>query len=117
MFWGISSCKRPGSESLAPAPWCAALLLYFGHYLVNLAGYEEVLLLVIGVVLLVIELAAFPGFGLFGVAGFLSIMASLAMVLMAGDWSDFTFEQPFHSGRRAAGPGRHQRWRSSALGF
>jgi membrane-bound serine protease (ClpP class) len=36
-----------------------------------------------------------PGFGLPGILGLVSILASFVMLLMAGDWEDFNFENPF----------------------
>ncbi len=73
------------------------LLFYFGHYMVNLAGWEEMLLLVIGVALLAVEAFALPGFGVAGFFGLAALFASLVMTLMAGDWSDLTLTNPFTS--------------------
>jgi membrane-bound serine protease (ClpP class) len=57
-----------------------ALGLFFGsHYLVGLAGAEELILLALGAVLLAVELFIIPGFGFFGVAGIAAILASIFM--------------------------------------
>jgi len=62
------------------------LLLFFsGHLLVNLAGMEEMLLFVGGVLLLLIEVFVIPGFGAAGVAGLLAILASLVLALVSLD--------------------------------
>lgn len=62
------------------------LILFFaGHLLVNLAGMEEMLLFVAGVLLLMLEVFVIPGFGAAGVAGLLAILASLAMALVSLD--------------------------------
>ncbi len=71
------------------------LLLYFSHYLVNLAGWEELLLFSIGAILLLVELFVIPGFGVIGLAGLLCLLASAMLMLMAGDWSDITISNPF----------------------
>lgn len=60
----------------------ACLLIFFaGHMVVNLAGWEEVMLFVAGVVLLAIEIFVTPGFGLLGALGILAILASLVLAL------------------------------------
>ncbi|MBM4388144.1 MAG: nodulation protein NfeD, partial [Deltaproteobacteria bacterium] len=57
------------------------LLFFLGHYVVNLAGLEEVLLFAAGIVSLFIELFVTPGFGLLGIAGIILIGASLLLAL------------------------------------
>ena len=66
--------------------------------MVNLAGFEELLVFFIGIVLLVIEIFVLPGFGIAGVLGLLSILTAIVMVLAAGDWSDFSFSNPITVG-------------------
>jgi len=61
-----------------------ALALFFGgHAAVELVGFEEVLLLLSGVLLLAIELFIFPGFILPGIVGVLLILAALVMAMLA----------------------------------
>ena len=95
MVLGYLEMQSPGFGVFGGGALACFMLLYFGHYLVNLAGYEELLLFGIGVILLAVELFAFPAFGLLGVAGLLCMLASSVMLLMAGDWSDVTFHNPF----------------------
>ncbi len=95
MVLGYMEMQSPGFGVFGIGALVCFLLLYFSHYLVDLAGYEELLLFGLGVALLVVELFAIPGFGLIGVAGLLAVLSSLVMVLMAGDWSDISFENPF----------------------
>lgn len=60
-----------------------SLALFFGgHLLAGIAGWEVLLLFLVGAVLLGVELAV-PGFGAFGVAGLLAMGA--ALVLVTGD--------------------------------
>ncbi len=87
--------QTPGFGAFGAGAAVCFLLLYFSHYLVNLAGWEELLLFVLGVVLVMIELVVIPGFGVVGALGLLSMLASAVLILMAGDWSDFSFENPF----------------------
>ncbi|HZS35305.1 MAG TPA: NfeD family protein [Polyangia bacterium] len=58
------------------------LLFFFGHYVVHLAGWEEILLFGAGIVLVVVELAFFPGHGAVAVLGILMVIASLVMALI-----------------------------------
>jgi membrane-bound serine protease (ClpP class) len=95
MVLGYLELQTPGFGAFGAGALVCVLLLYFSHYLVNLAGFEEVLLFVLGVVLLLVELLVLPGFGIAGVLGLLAILASAVLLLMAGDWSDFSFENPF----------------------
>jgi membrane-bound serine protease (ClpP class) len=61
----------------------ASLALFFwGHWLVRLAGWEEVLLVATGLLLLALELFVIPGFGIAGVAGIIGIVAGLALSLV-----------------------------------
>jgi membrane-bound serine protease (ClpP class) len=73
--------KAPGF-GLPGAVGVVCLALFFGgHALVGLAGWEEVLLFSAGLILLLIEVFAIPGFGIFGIAGIAAILGSLFMTL------------------------------------
>jgi membrane-bound serine protease (ClpP class) len=54
-------------------------LFLWGHWLVNLAGWEELMLVLGGVVLLLIEAFVLPGFGIAGVLGILALAAALLL--------------------------------------
>ena len=95
MFLAYLEYQTPGFGGFGFGALACFMLLYFGHYMVDMAGWEELILFVLGVVLIVLELFVIPGFGLPGILGMLSILASFVMLLMAGDWSDFSFENPF----------------------
>ncbi|MCD8501254.1 MAG: nodulation protein NfeD [Bacillaceae bacterium] len=56
----------------------ALLLFFFGHLVAGFAGFEVLILFVVGVTLIGIELF-FPGFGVFGILGTLSIIGSLVL--------------------------------------
>jgi membrane-bound serine protease (ClpP class) len=60
----------------------APALFFGGHYLVGLAGWEELILLTAGLVLLGIEIFVVPGFGLFGVLGIGGILGSIYMSMI-----------------------------------
>ena len=86
---GIIVGLRTGDFGIAGGLGIASLALFFwGHWLVQLAGWEELLLAVSGVILLVLEIFVIPGFGIAGVLGIGAILAGLILSLVgAGDTS------------------------------
>jgi membrane-bound serine protease (ClpP class) len=76
--------RTPGF-GLPGALGIASLALFFwGHWLVQLAGWEEMLLVASGIVLLVLEIFVIPGFGLAGIAGIGALLAGLSLSLIGG---------------------------------
>jgi membrane-bound serine protease (ClpP class) len=64
-------------------------LFFWGHWLVQLVGWEELLLALGGVILLVLEVFVIPGFGVAGVLGIVALLAGLVLSLVgAGDTSE-----------------------------
>ncbi|MCC6717350.1 MAG: ATP-dependent Clp protease proteolytic subunit [Acetobacteraceae bacterium] len=59
-------------------------LFFWGHWLVRLAGWEELLLVAAGVVLLVVEIFVTPGFGLVGLLGIAALLAGFTLSLVGG---------------------------------
>jgi membrane-bound serine protease (ClpP class) len=57
-------------------------LFFWGHWLVRLAGWEELLLVALGVVLLALEIFVIPGFGIAGTVGIASLLGGLALSLV-----------------------------------
>lgn len=65
-------------------------LFFWGHWLVQLAGWEEMLLVGSGVVLLALEIFVIPGFGIAGVLGIAALISGLSLSLFgAGASWDF----------------------------
>ena len=58
-------------------------LFFFGHYVVRLAGLEELGMFLLGLALLAVELFVTPGFGLLGAAGLGLVLAGLVLSLIA----------------------------------
>jgi membrane-bound serine protease (ClpP class) len=54
---------------------------FWGHFLVRLVGWEELLLVALGVTLLALELFVLPGFGIAGVLGVVALLAGLTLSL------------------------------------
>lgn len=59
-------------------------LFFWGHWLVQLAGWEELLLFGSGLVLLVLEVFVIPGFGVAGALGIVALLAGLSLSLIGG---------------------------------
>lgn len=62
---------------------CAFGLFFFGNHLAgNLAGYELVVLLVVGLILIAVEIFLFPGTIVAGVAGVSMVLAALGLAMV-----------------------------------
>jgi membrane-bound serine protease (ClpP class) len=59
-------------------------IFFWGHWLVQLAGWEEMLLVLSGVVLLAVEIFVIPGFGLAGILGIAALLSGLSLSLIGG---------------------------------
>jgi membrane-bound serine protease (ClpP class) len=82
-FLGLIIEIKTPTFGLAGIAGGTALALFFGgHYLVGLAGWEELILLSVGLVLLGIEIFVVPGFGVFGVLGIGGILASIYLSMI-----------------------------------
>ncbi len=84
---GIMVELRTPGLGIAGGVGVGSLALFFwGHWLVQLAGWEELLLAGIGLVLLAVEIFIIPGFGMFGTLGIAALLGGLALSMVgAGD--------------------------------
>jgi len=57
-------------------------LFFWGHLLAKLAGWEDAVLLAIGLVLIAVEVFVIPGFGIAGIAGTVALVAGMVMSLL-----------------------------------
>jgi membrane-bound serine protease (ClpP class) len=64
-------------------------LVFFGQYMVGLATYTELLIIVLGVILLGIEIFVLPGFGIAGIAGIACIIIGIIL-----SFQDFIIPSP-----------------------
>ena len=81
--------KAPGFGAPGIIGIICLALVFLNQYLVGLADYTELLLLMLGVVLLGFELFVIPGFGMAGIAGLLFIAAGAILALQ-----DFVIPDP-----------------------
>jgi membrane-bound serine protease (ClpP class) len=74
---------KTGAFGLGGLLSLVSLGLFFGSSLIlGLAGWEEILLLGLGILALVVEIFVIPGFGIAGVVGILAIVASMVLAMM-----------------------------------
>jgi membrane-bound serine protease (ClpP class) len=57
-------------------------LFLWGHWLVQLAGWEELLLVLAGLILLAVEAFVLPGFGIAGILGVTAVIAALVLSMV-----------------------------------
>ena len=86
----IIELRTPGFGVAGGLGITSLALFMWGHWLVQLVGWEELLLLAVGLVLLALEIFVIPGFGVAGALGILAILAGLVLSLVGtGDTSAF----------------------------
>ena len=68
------------------------MALFFGsHFLVGLADITEIIYLIIGLILIVVEIIVFPGFGFAGIAGIAFVFYAIFKMLMGDNPSSEDF--------------------------
>ena len=83
--------QSPGFGFSGMAALVAGVLYFAPLYLDGLAAYWEILLFIIGIILILIEIFAIPGFGVTGISGICLIIIGLLFAILDNDW--FSFEQ------------------------
>jgi membrane-bound serine protease (ClpP class) len=66
-------------------------LFFWGHHLAGLAGWEDLLLIVIGLVLILLEAFVIPGFGVTGILGGVALAGGLVLAMTRRDIGDEGF--------------------------
>lgn len=82
--------QTPGVGFPLLAAIVATLLYFTPYYLNGLAENWEILIFFAGIILLAVELFIIPGFGIFGVAGIVMILAGLVLGMLPNE--DFNFD-------------------------
>ena len=73
----------------------AAAVLYFAPlYIEGLAAHWEIALFVLGIILIIIELFAFPGFGVCGISGIVVAIAGMTLALVGNIGGDVPAIKP-----------------------
>lgn len=96
--------KTPGFGIGGTTALLCFSLFFFGHYIAGLAGWEELLLFIVGFILLAIEIFILPGFGIAGILGIIVIFTSFVLAMTeigtipgTAWWSQKQYEQALYS--------------------
>lgn len=82
-FLGLIIELKTPHFGLAGVAGLASLALFFGsHLIVGLAGWESLVLVGLGVILLAVEVFILPGFGIAGLLGLTAVSASIVLSLV-----------------------------------
>ena len=92
VFMLILEIKMPGVGLPAITSALAFLLFFWSRYLSGTADQLEILLFLVGLICLGLELFVFPGFGVFGMSGFLLIVISVVMASHTFIWPTQEYE-------------------------
>jgi membrane-bound serine protease (ClpP class) len=82
-FLGLLIEMKTPAFGLAGLAGAASLGLFFGsHLIVGLAGWEVVILLAVGIVLLLVEMLVLPGFGVAGILGMVAMLGAIVLSML-----------------------------------
>jgi membrane-bound serine protease (ClpP class) len=81
--------QAPGIGFASVIAILAALLYFAPLYLEGLAEHWEILVFVIGIVLIIVEIFAIPGFGVAGISGIFLVIAGLTLAMIENVGFDF----------------------------
>jgi membrane-bound serine protease (ClpP class) len=82
MIGAFMEMKTPGFGVPGIVALVALSILLFGQFAAGLAGYEEVALIGLGIVLLIVEVFVLPGFGVCGILGLFALGAGFFMAMI-----------------------------------
>lgn len=86
--------QSPGIGFALGASIVAALLYFAPLYLEGMAENWELILFIVGIILIMVEIFAIPGFGVAGVAGIIAVITGLTLSLV----DNVVFEDPEFTG-------------------
>jgi membrane-bound serine protease (ClpP class) len=74
--------KTPGIGLPGIAGATCLIIYFFGHHVAGLAGVEELVLVLVGLILIALEIFVIPGFGIAGVLGIIAVFAGMFLGLV-----------------------------------
>jgi membrane-bound serine protease (ClpP class) len=74
--------RTPGFGVAGALGVTALILVLGGHWIVKLVGWEELLLVSVGLALIVLEVFVIPGFGIAGIVGIISLVAGITLLFV-----------------------------------
>ncbi|MDI6775514.1 MAG: hypothetical protein QME60_09050, partial [Verrucomicrobiota bacterium] len=86
--------KTPGFGLPGVSGIILLAIWFWGHHIAGLAGFEEIALFILGVILLWLEIFVFPGFGVVGISGFALMLAGIMMAMVEHYPSDPWYRIP-----------------------
>jgi len=86
----IFELQAPGWGGGGTLALISFALFFGGHMVVGLAGWEALILFLVGLILLLVEIFVTPGFGIPGITGSLALLSSvvLALIGLHPTWPD-----------------------------
>lgn len=85
-LWLLIADLTTGGVGIASGIAIVAFALFFwGHQVAGLAGWEEVVLVGVGIALIALELLVVPGVGLPGLLGLAAVLGGMFMAQLSGD--------------------------------
>ena len=82
----IFELKTPGFGVGGGIGLTALVAFFAGHWIVRLVGWEDLLLVALGLVLIAVEIFVTPGFGVAGLLGLASLGGGLIFAMIGHDW-------------------------------
>ena len=89
LFLIVADALFAGFGIAAVAGVLCFALFFWGHLLANLAGWEDLLLIALGLGLIALEAFVIPGFGVAGIAGTAALAGGLFMTMIGRGFQDF----------------------------
>ncbi len=89
LFLIVADALFAGFGIAAAAGVLCFALFFWGHLLANLAGWEDLLLIALGLGLIALEVFVIPGFGVAGIGGALALGGGLFLAMVGRGFSDF----------------------------
>ncbi len=81
--------QTPGIGFPSIAAVLAALMYFAPLYLEGLADHWEIIIFIVGLILIIVEIFAIPGFGVAGITGIFLVVASLTLAMINNVGFDF----------------------------
>jgi len=81
--------QAPGLGLASIIAVVAALLYFAPLYIEGLAAHWEILIFIVGIILIIVEIFAIPGFGVIGITGIVLVIVSLTLAMIGNIGFDF----------------------------
>jgi membrane-bound serine protease (ClpP class) len=93
LFLIVADALFAGFGVAAVAGLACFALFFWGHLIANLAGWEDLFLIVLGLLLIAVEIFVIPGFGVAGILGILALGGGLFLSMVGRGFQDFDIQE------------------------